>query len=151
MRRRQSWADLAEKHLKKKEWQVQSPKTEVSMACLKNESGPSWLAAMRRMVSDEVKKWVEIKVHNQHDIGVDQSERNGWAEAKLCRALWVIIRSLELTVVVMGNHWKALKSFPMQSNLGFKKTTLEDFPGCPVVKTPCFHCRGREIDPCSGN
>ena len=119
MRRRQSWADLAEKHLKKKEWQVQSPKRETSVVCLKNERGSSWLMAMRRMVSDEVKKWVEIEVHNQHDIGVDQSERNGWVETKLCRALWVIMRSLDLTVVVMGNLWKALKRGATQSNLGF--------------------------------
>ena len=22
-----------------------------------------------------------------------------------------------------------------------------DFPGSPVVKTPCFHCRGHRFDP----
>ena len=26
-----------------------------------------------------------------------------------------------------------------------------DFPGSPVVKTPCFHCRGHGFDPWSGN
>ena len=26
-----------------------------------------------------------------------------------------------------------------------------DFPGGPVVKTPCFPCRGREFDPWLGN
>ena len=26
-----------------------------------------------------------------------------------------------------------------------------DFPGGPVVKTLCFHCRGRRFDPWSGN
>ena len=26
-----------------------------------------------------------------------------------------------------------------------------DFPDGPVVKTPCFQCRGRRFDPCSGN
>ena len=25
------------------------------------------------------------------------------------------------------------------------------FPGCPVVKTPCFHCREHGFDPWSGN
>ena len=24
---------------------------------------------------------------------------------------------------------------------------LGDFPGGPVVKTPCFHCRGQRFDP----
>ena len=24
---------------------------------------------------------------------------------------------------------------------------LRDFPGSPVVKTPCFHCRERVLDP----
>ena len=32
----------------------------------------------------------------------------------------------------------------------FKKRTVQDFPGGPVVKTPCFHCRGRRrFDPWS--
>lgn len=74
--------------------------------------------------------------HNQHDIDVDQShvptvtlpgtflEQIVWVEAKLCGGLWVIVRSLELTVVAMGNHWKALKRGVMQSNLRFKKATL---------------------------
>ena len=74
--------------------------------------------------------------HNQHDIDVDQSrvptvtlpgtflEQIVWVEAKLCGGLWVIERSLELTVVAMGNHWKALKRGVMQSNLRFKKATL---------------------------
>ena len=25
------------------------------------------------------------------------------------------------------------------------------FPGCPVLKTPVFHCRGQGFDPWSGN
>ena len=29
--------------------------------------------------------------------------------------------------------------------------TSGDFPGGPVVKTLCFHCRGRRFDPWSGN
>lgn len=69
--------------------------------------------------------------HNQHDIDVDQSrvptvtlpgtflEQIVWVEAKFCGGLWVIVRSLELTVVAMGNHWKALKIGAMQSNLRF--------------------------------
>ena len=28
---------------------------------------------------------------------------------------------------------------------------LRDFPGGPVVKTPCFHFRGHGFDPWSGN
>ena len=28
-----------------------------------------------------------------------------------------------------------------------KKEHPRDFPGVPVVKTPCFHCRGHEFDP----
>ena len=28
---------------------------------------------------------------------------------------------------------------------------LRDFPGSPVVKTPCFHCRERVLDPWSRN
>ena len=26
-----------------------------------------------------------------------------------------------------------------------------DFPGSPMVKTLCFHCRGPKFNPCSGN
>ena len=32
----------------------------------------------------------------------------------------------------------------------FKKK-CRDFPGGPVVGTPCFHCRGRGFKPWSGN
>ena len=28
-----------------------------------------------------------------------------------------------------------------------KKNLLKEFPGGPVVKTPCFQCRGRGFDP----
>ena len=28
---------------------------------------------------------------------------------------------------------------------------LGHFPGCPVVKTLCFQCKGREFDPWVGN
>ena len=28
---------------------------------------------------------------------------------------------------------------------------LWEFPGGPVVRTPCFHCRGHRFDPWSGN
>ena len=31
------------------------------------------------------------------------------------------------------------------------KTTLWDFPGDPVVKNPCFHCREHGFNPWSGN
>ena len=27
----------------------------------------------------------------------------------------------------------------------------QDFPGGPVVKTPCFQCQGHGFDPCLGN
>ena len=30
-------------------------------------------------------------------------------------------------------------------------TNLRDFPGGPVVKTPCFHCKGHRFDPWSWN
>ena len=32
-----------------------------------------------------------------------------------------------------------------------KRKKQEDFPGGPVLKTPCFHCRGRGFDPWSGS
>ena len=32
-----------------------------------------------------------------------------------------------------------------------KPNQTRDFPGGPVVKTPCFQCRGHEFDPWSGN
>ena len=33
----------------------------------------------------------------------------------------------------------------------FRTIGVRDFPGSPVVKTPCFHCRGRRFDPWVGN
>ena len=35
--------------------------------------------------------------------------------------------------------------------MGIKGSGLWDLPGGPVVKTPCFHCRGPGFDPWSGN
>ena len=32
-----------------------------------------------------------------------------------------------------------------------KKKKIKDFPGCPLVKTPHFHCRGYRFNPWSGN
>ena len=32
-----------------------------------------------------------------------------------------------------------------------QKEKDRDFPGGPVVKTPCFHCRGNGLHPWSGN
>ena len=37
------------------------------------------------------------------------------------------------------------------STLHHLKVTRGDFPGGPVVKTPCFQCRGCRFDPRSGN
>ena len=31
------------------------------------------------------------------------------------------------------------------------KLLKKDFPHCPVVKTPCSHCRGGKVDPWLGN
>ena len=37
------------------------------------------------------------------------------------------------------------------SNLAKDGCVLWDFPGSPVVKTPCFYCRGCGFNPCQGN
>ena len=37
------------------------------------------------------------------------------------------------------------------SPLHYLKVTKGDFPGGPVVKTPCFQCRGCRFDPRLGN
>ena len=34
---------------------------------------------------------------------------------------------------------------------GFKREKVQYFPGAPVVRTPCFHCRGPGFDPWSGS
>ena len=36
-------------------------------------------------------------------------------------------------------------------DLSPEKATVRDFPGCPVVRTPNFHCRGHGFHPWSGN
>ena len=38
----------------------------------------------------------------------------------------------------------------MQKHTHVSYTDLWDFPGSPVVKTPCFHCRGLGFDPWPG-
>ena len=34
---------------------------------------------------------------------------------------------------------------------GVRETGFREFPGSPVVRTLCFHCRGHRFDPWSGN
>ena len=34
---------------------------------------------------------------------------------------------------------------------GLKDVNNRDFPGSPVVRTLCFHCRGHRFNPCLGN
>ena len=46
-----------------------------------------------------------------------------------------------------SNHWTA-RQFPKW--WGFKNVLSWDFPGSPVVKTPCFQRRGHGLDPWSG-
>ena len=54
------------------------------------------------------------------------------------------------------NHLVALKSWGKKTvkclNLSFSifKTGLGNFPGSPVVKTPCFKCRGADSIPGQG-
>ena len=43
------------------------------------------------------------------------------------------------------NHWTVREALPLLLN-----RLSRDFPGGPVVKTPCF-CRGLRFNPCSGN
>ena len=31
--------------------------------------------------------------------------------------------------------------------IGIKNARFSDFPGGPIVKTPCFHCRGCGFNP----
>ena len=35
----------------------------------------------------------------------------------------------------------------VKDGLGIYRKKSSDFPGGPVVKTPCFHCRGHGFDP----
>ena len=39
----------------------------------------------------------------------------------------------------------------MLSKYSEKKNKCWDFPGGPLVKTPCFQCRRHGFDPCSGS
>ena len=43
------------------------------------------------------------------------------------------------------NHWEVLQKLVFK-----KKIQAKDFPGSPVVKTPCWQCREHSFDHCSG-
>ena len=58
-------------------------------------------------------------------------------------------------------HWKVPNPNPLlltedrlrprgKKGVGLLKSPQGDFPGGPVVKTPCFHCRGPRFHPWSG-
>ena len=46
----------------------------------------------------------------------------------------------------LGSKWE--REFKKKATY---KTPIWDFPGCPVVGTPCFHCRGHEFNTLLGN
>ena len=48
-----------------------------------------------------------------------------------------------------GKSWQGAVFLSLRQQS--KRGTLQDFPGTPVVKTPCFHCRGLGLHPWSGN
>ena len=50
-----------------------------------------------------------------------------------------------------SSHRGGWTPFCPQVGLVVKTDDAEDFPGGPVVKTPCFQCRGLGFDPWSGN
>ena len=59
-----------------------------------------------------------------------------WA-TKEAQEYWSIKRSVnELEVEASGGHGNET------TNIVHTERRAWDFPGCPVVKTPCFHCRG---------
>ena len=65
-----------------------------------------------------------------------------WGSGKSGRASWPSLRDASETF-----------SNPeyVQSAVGHAfRNSLQDFPGGPVVKTPCFHCRGHGFDPWLG-
>ena len=47
--------------------------------------------------------------------------------------------------------WKGPHQPSGFSDFGLSKLNFRDFPGRPVVKTPCSQCRGLRLDPWSGN
>ena len=42
-------------------------------------------------------------------------------------------------------------SFAPRNCIQLEKCMLRDFPGGPVVRTPCLHCRGTDLIPGQGN
>ena len=57
-------------------------------------------------------------------------------------------RGLKVLRVTQPTRGPVRSHFKRES---YSKTPDRDFPGGPVVKTPCFQCRGRGFDPWSGN
>ena len=66
---------------------------------------------------------------------------------------------IDLKVCRVCNYYivKSIENCPIRAELqlqiGYRCKSLArngDSPGCPVVRTPCFQCRGQGFDPSSG-
>ena len=67
---------------------------------------------------------------------------------------WGLIRGCSRPGPQISSRAKSNQTYStsgLRLGLTAKQRGKKDFPGSPVVKTPCLCCMGYEFDPCSGN
>ena len=59
-----------------------------------------------------------------------------------------VLQEHVLLLIKKKKKWQKMIKVVLSNKL---KDCAWEFPGGPVVRTPCFHCRGHGFDPWSGN
>ena len=105
------------------------------------------------------------KQEQQQKSGEDTGWGRGWGQPGGSLVSWMALHvrffphDLIMDGILNGLECQVFSSWPrhgwdLQQWLPagiHKKISCRDFPGSPVVKTPCFHCMGHKFDPSSGN
>ena len=94
-------------------------------------------SVVRDVISAQVRKHCVQVASCEHE-GISSKTHNYDTRASLVP----LIPSPQLSSSHQQNLWL---------NLVKRNDNVGDFPGSPVVKTPCFHCRGHGFNPWSRN